>query len=1212
MSFTLGGAEPIAFAVYSADDQSLDFYKRADVPTKGSTFEGKTVTEIYMGFETDRYGPINSNNYIPWETVADRVRSIKIVDDGIAPVSVAHWFDYFDKLTFCDLGKLNFDNVESMNGLFYSCNSLTSLTLPQTDLSSVTNMYATFDGCLGLSFDCSGWNVIASIDHDNFHANAPGVILPKPWQPTAFAVFSVDDESLDFYKREFKDLPKVSDTFESKTVTEIYTGIESGTYNKASDHWYGAVTTPWYGKHSDILSVDVIDDGITPNDLSYYFQNLENATSIDISKFSPPKTPTLFHTFSGCIKLTDIALNPQTPLSLDSSFTDCKALVSVDLRPLNLGNVQLCPFIFAGCSSLKTIEGVADIGKANPYRIEESFLGCYSLESLDLSGWNTSYAVMNNGQVVRLFDECPNLRSVKIGSNWTWNQNGYGLLPAQSFNGANGKWYSMTTGKGYAPADIPSGKADTYVASKELLPKVAFAVYSADDGSLDFYKRAFCDVPAAGDAFEGKAATDVYTGFEENTYTGAWPNDDCPWFSIATKVKSVTVVDAIRPKSMAWWFNQFTTCTSFDIGNVDTSKCVSLERLFSSCGSVVAANLRGLGKWNTANVQRMDACFDGMDRLIEVPGILSWDTASCISFSSVFYNCSGLHHVDISHWSNKSCKPGPQSWGYVPFGSTGGGYPNLEYVKISSDWDHVGDLLRNTSTLMKVTGADGNWYALSDGNAYSSSSVPDNKADMYYTTKALLNHAKTPIAFAVYSDDDHSLDFYKRPCHLMPVSESLFEGKAATAVYTGFETASYGKKEGSDNYIPWVSVAGSVLSVEIADDGITPISIAHWFDYFGELRACNLGKLNVANVTSMDGTFFCNYALSSLTMPTSEFSSLVNMSSAFTCCYALKSVDLSKINFSHITSLDWTFAGCNNLVLDCSDWDVTNVTSYTHFNNDAPNVTLPKAWQLTAFAVYSADDGSLDFYKREFKNLPKAGDTFDGKAVTEIYTGFETETYSNQDIANDGSWYIQVPNTPWWSICKSVRSAKIVDNGILPKSINYWFYNMSNMTSIDVSKLDTSHCTDFRMTFGCCENLTEIDVSSWSTDSLVALNGTFLGCRFMKSLNIGGWNTSKVESYHCLFHECCSLVSDAMQLAVDSLDVTDSASDFNLMFEGCTQLESIDLSDWSFSGALSMWGMFSSCFKLQLDCSGWSVRSDTHHGNFNKNAPGVILPKAWQ
>ena len=287
---------------------------------------------------------------------------------------------------------------------------------------------------------------------------------------------------------------------------------------------------------------------------------------------------------------------------------------------------------------------------------------------------------------------------------------------------------SGTAGEGFRePQDIPDAQNGT-----------AFAVYSADDHSLMFYKRR--GVPKVGDMFNCRRVTEVYTGFETETYTGTWPDDDCPWFPIARQVKSVTVADdGIKPLSMAWWFNQFVHCESFDLGNIDTSKCTSLERLFSSCGSVAAADLRGLGTWDTGNVQSMFACFDGMFKLTEIPGILNWDTASCVSFSAAFFNCTGLQHLDISHWSNKSCKPGPQSWEYVPFGHTGGGYPDLEYVKIGSSWDHVGDLLRNTYALMKVNGADGSWYALSDGNAYNSSSVPDNKADTYYTTKALLD-----------------------------------------------------------------------------------------------------------------------------------------------------------------------------------------------------------------------------------------------------------------------------------------------------------------------------------------------------------------------------------------------------------------------------------------------------------------------------------------
>ena len=141
------------------------------------------------------------------------------------------------------------------------------------------------------------------------------------------------------------------------------------------------------------------------------------------------------------------------------------------------------------------------------------------------------------------------------------------------FNTVAGAIGSGTTGENfYEPEDIPDPHSGT-----------AFAVYSEDDHSLMFYKRR--GVPKVGEMFNYRYVTAVYTGFETESYSGTWPDDDCPWFPIATKVKDVTVVDAIRPKSMAWWFNQFSACTSFDLGNVDTSECVSLRRLFSGCSN---------------------------------------------------------------------------------------------------------------------------------------------------------------------------------------------------------------------------------------------------------------------------------------------------------------------------------------------------------------------------------------------------------------------------------------------------------------------------------------------------------------------------------------------------------------------------------------------------------------------------------------------------
>jgi hypothetical protein len=52
-------------------------------------------------------------------------------------------------------------------------------------------------------------------------------------------------------------------------------------------------------------------------------------------------------------------------------------------------------------------------------------------------------------------------------------------------------------------------------------------------------------------------------------------------------------------------------------------------------------------------------------------------------------------------------------------------------------------------------------------------------------------------AFAVFCATDGSLTFYNRDT--LPATDSEFEGKLASKVYTGFDTANYS----SDVSVPW-------------------------------------------------------------------------------------------------------------------------------------------------------------------------------------------------------------------------------------------------------------------------------------------------------------------------------------------------------------------------------------------------------------------------
>ena len=479
VSFTLGGADRVAFAVYSADDGSLAFYKRMDVPAVGDTFAGKTATEVYTGFETASYHLLGydpkTNNWdscdttTPWFDVRNSVTSINVVDQGIKPYNLAFFFRRFENLESADL--VNFDLSETVSidstfvlckslktakvlgisrrctefkDAFACCPSLTDLEFGSSDFSGGKSFYHMFNGDSSLLYDCTDWNVPSDAEHYGFNSAAPGVILPKPWQPTAFAVFSADDGSLDFYKREFKDVPSGGDTFEGKAVTDVYTGFETTAYTastqtgSADENDNGDTDCPWYARHSDIKSVAVVDEGIKPLQLTYWFQGFENCASFDVAKLDMSECASISH-----------------------AFYACKALNSLDLGAWQTGNVAACTSTFAFCTNLVSLN-VSGWDTTSMKSLWYTFTGCESLETLDISSWDCS----SISSAAYFFGGMMKLREFSVPASLVWDSGASGLpIPGTDyFPNADGKWYAASDGKGYAAADIPSGKADTYSA----------------------------------------------------------------------------------------------------------------------------------------------------------------------------------------------------------------------------------------------------------------------------------------------------------------------------------------------------------------------------------------------------------------------------------------------------------------------------------------------------------------------------------------------------------------------------------------------------------------------------------------------------------------------------------------------------------------------------------------------------------------------------
>lgn len=274
--------------------------------------------------------------------------------------------------------------------------------------------------------------------------------IPDPESGTAFAVYSEDDHSLMFYKR--RGVPKVGDMFNYRRVTAVYTGFETGMYTlvETPTDRYGSSTAPWAARQSQIETVTVVDTGIAPENVSVWFANMTNLKTADMARLDT----------SNCRQMADV-------------FFRARKLKSLDLSSWDVSRTWNFSCMFQACHSLESINMKGWSVRDAAAGLFGMFFDCPCLQSLDLSGFDSTSVVSAN----KMFGNCQSLSKVSLGSKWKWviyddgeGTNSYLPAPSSKYiGGADGKWYSVSTGKGYAPQDIPNSTADTYVASRNLL-----------------------------------------------------------------------------------------------------------------------------------------------------------------------------------------------------------------------------------------------------------------------------------------------------------------------------------------------------------------------------------------------------------------------------------------------------------------------------------------------------------------------------------------------------------------------------------------------------------------------------------------------------------------------------------------------------------------------------------------------------------------------
>lgn len=457
------------FAVYSADDNSLRFYNRADKPSVGDVFESKTVTAVYTGFDTA--SAYSSYMNVPWRTYRSDIKSVAVVDKFSA-ANTAYWFYGFtaaDGVTF-DLANLNASKTKSMaymfggtssakptlksitlpsgfgktatnvSYMFNYCSALTSVSLPSGFGQSAEDMSYLFNYCSALTSVSlpSGFGAVATNMNNMFNncSKLPSITVPEGFGEK---VLTADSMFQSCTSLSSLSLPA---GFAKEATSANYM------FNKCS-----ALTGVSFGEGS-------FSAGATS--MSYMFGN---CSKLEYSKMTLPenfgaKATKMNYMFTKCSALGDVVLPSGfggEVTNVAQMFYYCSGLTTIvfpegfgvyvtgtgatangsgayqmfsgidaassmkvssitfksDLGSATSSTSRLTMSnMFAFCSKLTTLSVPEGFG-SHASSMSSAFHTCTGLKMLDLSTWNTK----NVSSAKNITNNCQNLAVIKVGKN---------------------------------------------------------------------------------------------------------------------------------------------------------------------------------------------------------------------------------------------------------------------------------------------------------------------------------------------------------------------------------------------------------------------------------------------------------------------------------------------------------------------------------------------------------------------------------------------------------------------------------------------------------------------------------------------------------------------------------------------------------------------------------------------------------------------------
>ncbi len=141
------------------------------------------------------------------------------------------------------------------------------------------------------------------------------------------------------------------------------------------------------------------------------------------------------------------------------------------------------------------------------------------------------------------------------------------------------------------------------------------------------------------------------------------------------------------------------------------------------------------------------------------------------------------------------------------------------------------------------------------------------------------------------------------------------------------------------------------------------------------------------------------------------------------------------------------------------------------------------------------------------------------------YEAILAESYEIYNASASAASTAELIQASWCFATDYVTEVTVEEGTKTSADASSLFAGFYNVTSMDLSNLDTSNAITMAGMFYDCTELTSLNLSGWDTSKVTDMYGMFYDCKNLKTIIVGnGWNTDKVTNSIQMFENCTSFV----------------------------------------------------------------------------------------